>query len=83
MDRRLLLASGVGLLTARFSSAETGRDAAWVDQRVEAWQPTERERRWEGIGWAKDLAAAESLSRQHKRPIFLFTLDGRMNVGRC
>jgi len=25
----------------------------------------------------------EQLAREHRRPIFLFTHDGRMNVGRC
>jgi hypothetical protein len=29
------------------------------------------------------LLHAEQLARQHQRPIFLFTHDGRMNVGRC
>jgi len=59
------------------------RDMAWVDQRVQAWQPTEREKRWESIGWAKDIRHALRLAREQQRPIFLFTLDGRMNVGRC
>ena len=57
--------------------------AASVRQRVAQWQPTEREKRWEGIGWAKDLRAAEGLAKEHHRPVFLFTLDGKMNVGRC
>ena len=59
------------------------RDAAWVDQRVREWQPTEREKRWESIGWAKDIRDALRLAKQHNRPAFLFTLDGRMGVGRC
>ena len=59
------------------------RDAAWVDARVRAWQPTPAEKRWEGIGWARDLRDALRLAREHNRPVFLFTLDGRMGVGRC
>lgn len=59
------------------------RDAAWVQQRVAQWQPTEREHRWEGIGWAKEIREAERLAKEHHRPVFLFTLDGKMNVGRC
>src|SRR6187401_3414724 len=57
------------------------RGPAWVQQRVRAWQPTARERRWEQIGWAKDLRGAQRLARQSGRPVFLFTHDGRLNVG--
>lgn len=70
---------GIGAGTA----AQTAQDAAWVKQRVAQWQPTEREKRWEGIGWARDIREAERLGKEHNRPVFLFTLDGRMNVGRC
>jgi hypothetical protein len=31
------------------------RDAAWVDTRVEAWQPTNVERAFDEIGWAKNF----------------------------
>jgi hypothetical protein len=56
---------------------------AWVAQRVREWQPTARERRWEAIGWAKDLRDAQRLARTARRPVFLFTHDGRLSVGRC
>ena len=59
------------------------RDAGWVDRRVQAWQPTERERRWEQIRWAGSIRTAERLARENKRPVFLYTHDGRLNVGRC
>lgn len=59
------------------------RGPAWVDQRVRAWQPTARERRWEQIGWARDLRDARRLAVKSGRPVFLFTHDGRLNVGRC
>ncbi len=58
-------------------------DAAWVDSRVAAWQPTEKERSWERIGWAGGLLEAERLAKQNRRPVFLFTHDGRLNIGRC
>ncbi len=86
MDRRTVIFGAVGLampLRANLFAATGERDAAWVEQRVAAWQPTERERRWETIGWAKDIRDAIRLGKQHGRPVFLFTLDGRMNVGRC
>jgi hypothetical protein len=61
----------------------TARDASWIDRRFGDWQPTVRERAWEEIGWAKDLRSAERLGRSANRPVFLFTHDGRLNVGRC
>jgi hypothetical protein len=62
--------------------AET-HDALWVSQRVREWQPTARDRTWETIGWAHGLSEALRLGRDHARPIFLFTHDGRLDVGRC
>ncbi len=56
---------------------------AWVDSRVEAWQPTKTERRFDEIGWVTDIREAERLAKQHNRPVFLFTHDGHMAVGRC
>jgi hypothetical protein len=58
-------------------------DAAWVSERVREWQPTKLDRSWESIGWASSLSEALRLGREHGRPIFLFTHDGRLNVGRC
>ena len=63
--------------------APVARDAVWVDERVRAWQPTARERLWESVGWAGDLRTAIRLGRENRRPVFLFTHDGRLNVGRC
>ena len=55
----------------------------WVSRRVKELQPTEAERRIDRVGWATSLLEAEKLARQHKRPVFLFTHDGRMGNGRC
>ena len=57
--------------------------STWISQRVAAWQPTERELSWQRIGWASNIAEAEHLASLHKRPVFLFTLDGHMGAGRC
>ena len=57
--------------------------AAWVRQRVQDWQPTAADRPLDEIGWAKDIREAERLAREHDRPVFLFTHDGHMAVGRC
>jgi hypothetical protein len=61
----------------------SGDVAAWVDQRVEQWQPAAEEKRFDEIGWCTELVEAERLARENKRPIFFFTHDGRMGVGRC
>jgi hypothetical protein len=57
--------------------------AGFVNQRIEAWKPTADERRFDDIAWVGDIREALKLARQHGRPVFLFTHDGRMNIGRC
>ena len=54
-----------------------------VSLQVQAWQPTARERAWESIGWAPTLLEAQQLAQKERRLVFLFTLDGRMQRGRC
>jgi hypothetical protein len=57
--------------------------AAQVSQRVRLWQAAPEERRFDEIGWARGLLEARRLAKEHHRPIFLFTHDGHMAVGRC
>ncbi|MEX0586425.1 MAG: hypothetical protein WD176_07265 [Pirellulales bacterium] len=54
-----------------------------VDKRIEASQPRDEEKRFDQIGWSTEIVAAERLAKEHSRPVFLFTHDGRMGVGRC
>jgi hypothetical protein len=70
-------------ITAEPLSADPKADLAWVEKRVQEWQPTASERRFDEIGWAADIREARRLAREHNRPVFLFTHDGRMNLGRC
>jgi RNA polymerase sigma factor (sigma-70 family) len=86
----LMLGTAGSLLVYRLVASErTAADpqaAAWaasVEERVAQWQPTPEERRLDLIGWAPDLLAAERLAKDHNRPVFLFTHDGRINTGRC
>ena len=58
-------------------------DAARIDQRITNWQPTRAERRFDDIGWAPDLCTALKAGKAHARPVFVFTHDGRMQLGRC
>ena len=58
-------------------------DLSWVGKRVEEWQPKPSERKFDLIGWAADIRAGLALAKEHDRPFFLFTHDGRMATGRC
>jgi hypothetical protein len=59
-------------------------DLAWVEQRSEQWKPTPTERKFDQIGWAKyDILGGIELGQKHNRPVFVFTVDGFMNRGRC
>ena len=58
-------------------------DFAAVEKRIQELQPRAEEKRFDEIGWAKDIREARQLSAERNRPVFLFTHDGRMNIGRC
>ena len=69
------------LAVLHLSAADLSFEA--VERRVAELQPRADEKRFDEIGWAKDIREALRLARQHNRPVFLFTHDGRMNIGRC
>jgi hypothetical protein len=84
--KSLVLLSAVALssiLVEASNPAASTREDAWVEQRVQQLQPQAKEKRLDEIGWAKDIRAAIKLAGEHQRPVFLFTHDGRMNIGRC
>ena len=68
------------ILMAQMAGAES---LAWVEERVRELQPKAEEKRFDEIGWAADIREAKRLAQEHQRPVFLFTHDGRMNIGRC
>jgi hypothetical protein len=59
------------------------RVQAEVYKRVTEWWPKPEEKRFDQIGWAADIRTARKLAAEHNRPVFLFTMDGRVNLGRC
>ena len=63
--------------------AEPDKWPAWVAARIVELQPNRQERKIDEIGWARTILDAERLAKEHHRPVFLFTHDGRMNTGRC
>ena len=70
-------------LAATKSDMDDDKFIAWVQKRVQEAQPTKAERKFDQVGWAKDVLDAERLAKIHNRPVFLFTHDGRVNWGRC
>ncbi len=85
MSSRLLLslASATMLVLAPPAFAQANRDVvSFTDARIAAWQPSPVERRFDEVGWSTDIRAALALAKEHQRPVFLFTHDGRMGVGR-
>jgi hypothetical protein len=86
----ILFASGAALVTAApqvpkgSGRVADGELVSFVDRRVKDWQPTKDERRFDEIGWARDIRDAQRLAKQHNRPVFLFTYDGaNMACYRC
>ena len=75
--------SNVLVLLLGLTAAVAVDDFAAVEQRIRELQPTASEKRFDDIGWAKDSRHAKALATQHYRPVFMFTHDGRMNLGRC
>jgi hypothetical protein len=62
------------------------KDDALVDsvqKQVRQIQPTRAERRFDEIGWAPSILAAEAIAARIHRPIFLFTYNGNIDTGRC
>ena len=58
-------------------------DREQIVQRIGEIQPTAKERRFDAIGWASGIRAAEKLARDSGRPVFLFSNVGQMDLGRC
>jgi len=82
----LLTLCAVGLSASGVFSGPPRSDgelAAWVSRRVKEWQPAPAERRFDDIAWVDGIRAAIRLGKEHQRPVFLFTHDGHMAVGRC
>jgi hypothetical protein len=82
---RTLLFLFCAALTTSFGFAQDKqeKDLSWVDQRVADWQMKPSERKFDQIGWLTDIRAALDLAKKNNRPVFLFTHDGRMAIGRC
>src|SRR4029453_14095353 len=65
------------------SAAGKPLDAERIAKLVTEWQPTPSERKFDQIGWVTEIRGALSLAKEQRRPVFLFTHDGHMAIGRC
>ena len=84
MSVQISVASGFALFAAlAVAAAPAGLDSVAVDRRAADWQPSAQERQWEQIGWAGGLKTALETAKSSGRPVFLFTHDGRISIGRC
>jgi hypothetical protein len=55
----------------------------WVEKAVAERQPPAEDKRFDQIAWVTDIRTAIKLAKEHNRPVFLLTVDGRVNTGRC
>lgn len=58
-------------------------DLSWIDKKIAELQPRASEKKFDEIGWVRELREAERLAKENGRGVFLFTHDGRMATGRC
>ncbi len=54
-----------------------------VEKKVREIQPSRDEKRFDEIGWAPSILAAEALARTTNRPMFMFKYNGKIDTGRC
>ena len=78
-----LLVVPLGTVYAEPSRVADANLVSTVNARLAEWWLKPDERRFDQIGWAEDVRAARRLAARHDRPLFLFTMDGRVNTGRC
>jgi hypothetical protein len=57
--------------------------ASWVEKQVKRFQPGREDKLFDQVGWVTGILPAEKLAQKYHRPIFLFTYDGQLGVGRC
>lgn len=79
----LLLGGAVATSCATGGSLSDGNVVRWVEKTVAERQAPPEDKRFDEIGWVTNIRTAIQLSKEHNRPIFLFTGDGRINTGRC
>lgn len=62
--------------------AEPPPDLAWIEKRVREWQPRPEERRFDEIGWVRDLRHARRRAAELGRLVMVLTVAGPVQLGR-
>lgn len=71
------------LVCAALSSARAqDHGEPWVAAQVRAIRESDTAG-WDRIPWVASLLEARRLSAREQQPVFLFTLDGNLETGRC
>jgi hypothetical protein len=81
-----IASAGVILIGAAVAAETWLRDdnlVVSVEKKVREIQPSRDEKRFDEIGWAPSILAAEAIARKTNRPMFLFTYNGKIDTGRC
>jgi hypothetical protein len=69
-------------LTLTLPAPAAERDEAWARRQVERIRDSDTSD-WQRIPWAGALTEARRLAQREGRPIFLFTMEGNLDTGRC
>jgi len=78
-----LVLGGLFAITSASDQIPDAKVVRWVEKTVAERQPPPEDKRFDEIGWAPDLRTAIKLGTESNRPIYLLTVDGRVNTGRC
>ena len=78
-----LLLTGVVATSCSLGTISDARVVRWVEQTVAERRPPAEDKRFDEIGWVTDIRTAIALGKEYNRPIFLLTVKGEINTGRC
>jgi hypothetical protein len=79
----LIIGSLIATGCATGGTISDGTVVHWVEKTVAERQVTPEDKRFDEISWVTDIRTAINLGKEHNRPIFLYTGNGRINTGRC
>jgi hypothetical protein len=83
MARRARMILLAALVVGNVSAApREDREESRIRQAVREVRQSDTET-WRKVSWAPSLLEARRLARAEGRPVFLFTLDGNLDTGRC
>ena len=72
----------VALFGAALVNAGSNPDPVWIAKRVAEIKKAETPASAR-IPWVATLLDARQISQQERRPVFLFSYEGRLDTGRC